>query len=139
MRPSSRRTSRLAGVGPGCVRCGRTTASLGGARKRRGVGVWGFGWTGPYSAHLVVNTELGTATVYQDNGSAVVFYKSGETYAAGLWVEATLVKEGTNYIYMLSDQAKLEFNAEGRLAKETDRNGNSVTLTYNAEKRLEKA
>jgi RHS repeat-associated protein len=93
---------------------------------------FGFGWSGPYSAHLVVNNEAETATVHQNNGAATVFYlnKSTKTYAPGSWVEATLVTEGTSYIFTLPDQTKLEFNSSGQLTKETDRNGNAITLTY---------
>jgi RHS repeat-associated protein len=101
-------------------------------------GPWGFGWTGPYDANLALNSKEGTATVHQENGSAVEFYKSGETYTQGGWDEARLTKEGTNYIYTLPDQTKLEFNSEGRLTKETERNGNSNTFTYNESHQLEK-
>lgn len=98
-------------------------------------GPWGFGWTGSYDASLVVSGE--TATVRQDNGSVLVFYKSGTEYTQGGWEEGRLVKEGTAYIYTLPDQTKLEFNSEGKLAKETERRGNSNTLTYK-EGKLEK-
>ncbi len=57
----------------------------------------------------------------------------------GPLVQATLTKEGSSYIYTLPDQRKLEFNKSGQLARELDRNGNAVTLTYNAEKHLESA
>ncbi|MGN6371736.1 MAG: RHS repeat-associated core domain-containing protein [Solirubrobacteraceae bacterium] len=107
-----------------------------------GVGLWGWGWTGPYGTRLVLAiSEVGqqTATVQQQNGSAVTFYKNekGE-YEAGGWVQASFVKEGSNYIYTLPEQAALEFNSEGELVKETDRNGNSTTLVYNGSKQLEK-
>jgi RHS repeat-associated protein len=98
-------------------------------------GPWGFGWTGSYDASLMVSGE--TATVRQDNGSAVVFYKSGSEYTQGGWDESRLVTEGTNYIYTLPDQTKLEFDSEGRLTKETELRGNSNTLTYK-EGKLEK-
>ena len=55
--------------------------------------------------------------------------EAGE-YPQGGWVQARLVKEGCKYIYSLPDQTKLEFNSEGQLVKETERNGNSNTLTY---------
>jgi YD repeat-containing protein len=71
-------------------------------------------------------------------------------YTAAAWVEAMLKKEGTNYIYTLPDQTKLEFNSEkecsmpnckskGHLLKETDRNGNAITFAYNSANRLETA
>ncbi len=99
-------------------------------------GPWGFGWKGPYEVSLVVSGE--TATVHQENGSVVVFYKSGSEYTQGGWVQARLVKEGTNYIYTLPNQTKFEFNSEGRLVKETERRGNSNTFTYNVSHQLEK-
>ncbi len=98
-------------------------------------GLWGYGWTGPYGASLTLSGE--EATVHEANGGAIVFYKSGEAWTQGGWVEARLVKEGSNYIYTLPTQAKLEFNSSGQLVKETDRNGNANTLTYK-EGKLEK-
>jgi RHS repeat-associated protein len=101
---------------------------------------FGYGWTGPYSAHLVVNKAAETATAHQDNGSTVVFKLTGGKYAPESWVESTLVEEtGPKYIFTLPNQTKLEFNNSGQLTKETDRNGNAVTLTYNGKGQLEKA
>lgn len=110
------------------------------AVKQATAGPFGFGWTGSYSAHLELKEEGKEATVYQDDGSTVMFTRSGEAWSAatGL-VEAGLVDEGSGYIYTLPDQTKLEFNSEGRLTKETDRNGNAITLSYNGEKELEAA
>lgn len=93
-------------------------------------GAFGFGWTGPYSAHLVLNETAKTATVYQDNGSDVVFYLNAGVYAPAPWMQSKLVKEGTNYIYTLPDQSKLEFNSSGQLIKESDRHKNALTFTY---------
>jgi RHS repeat-associated protein len=125
----------VGGRGPG-LRIVRSYSALAAAEAGES-GAWGFGWSGPYSAHLVVNEKAATATVYQDNASTVIFYKSGETYTQGGWTEARLVKEGTSYVYTLPDQSKLEFNSEGKLVKETERDGNSNTLTYK-EGKLEK-
>ncbi len=118
-------------------------------------GPFGYGWTGTGSAHLTFPTpcwrqgqpgfegafcEQRGVDVYEDNGSSVYFEgKPGGPYTASTpLLQATLVKEGTSYIYTLPNQTKLEFNSEGKLVKETDRNGNAVTLAYNAEtKRLE--
>ncbi len=123
------------GRGPG-LRVVRSYSALAAAAATES-GPWGFGWSGPYSAHLVVNETEKTATVYQDNASTAIFYKSGEAYTQGGWTQARLVKEGTGYIYTLPDQSKLEFNSEGKLTKETERDGNSNTLTYK-EGKLEK-
>jgi RHS repeat-associated protein len=129
----------VGGRGPG-LRVVRSYNSLAAVEEKE-AGSFGYGWTGSYSAHLEVNTVLETATVVQDNGSSVgfIFNSTTKEYSAAKWVQATLKKEGTNYIYTLPDQTKLEFNGEGRLTKEIDRNGNAITLAYNVEKRLETA
>jgi RHS repeat-associated protein len=108
-------------------------------------GPFGYGWTGPYSAHLVLTEScescIETATVDQNNGSTTSFTKNpGEQWQpVAPLVQAKLTEEGTGYVYTLPNQAKLEFNSEGRLTKETDRNGNSISLAYNTEKQLEAA
>jgi RHS repeat-associated protein len=108
------------------------------AVKQATAGTFGYGWTGPYSAHLELKNEGTEATVHQDNGSTVTFVNSAAGWNPPLGlVEATLTDEGSGYVYTLPNQTKLEFNSEGRLTKETDRNGNAITFAYNAEKQLE--
>ena len=129
------------GAGLNIVRSYDAQASAAAQAEGKGVGRWGWGWTGPYESRLVFGTsEVGqeTATVEQQNGSGIVFYKeeSGE-YTQGGWVQARLVKEGSTYIYTLPTQTKLEFDSEGKLVKETERDGNATTLTYNGSKQLE--
>ncbi len=127
----------IGGRGPGLVMTRSYNALL--AAEAKEAGAFGYGWTGPYSAHLTIEEAAGTATVHQNNGAAVVFHSSGGKYVPGSWVEATLVKSGLVYVYTLPNQTKLEFNATGQLTKEVDREGNAITLAYNAEKRLETA
>jgi RHS repeat-associated protein len=101
-------------------------------------GPFGYGWTGSYSAHLVVNSELGEATVYQDDGSTVGFAAQGSGWVArGKLVQAKLAQEGSGYLYTLPDQTKLRFNSAGELTSETDRNGNALTMTRGTGGRLE--
>jgi RHS repeat-associated protein len=105
-------------------------------------GPFGYGWTGPYNAHItfVKSCELctETVTVYQDNGSTVQFKGSpNPTYVAPPWVQATLVKSGSNYVYTLPDQSKLTFNSAGLVTAEADRNGNAITMSRSSEGRLE--
>jgi RHS repeat-associated protein len=116
--------------------------------ERKEHGTFGYGWTGSYSAHIVFGTvcrgemctPVETAQVSQNNGSTVLFEYSHEAWVpVGPLVQATLIKEGSSYIYTLPDQSKLEFNGSGQLIKELDRNGNAITLTYNAGKHLESA
>lgn len=90
-------------------------------------GVWGYGWSGPYSAHLEFG-EAGAVTVVQENGAGAVFSLIEGKYTPGAWVQATLVKEGENYVFTLPSQEKLKFNSEGWLTEQKDRNGNALTV-----------
>jgi RHS repeat-associated protein len=127
----------VGGRGPG-LRVTRTYNSQ--LAEKAEASPFGYGWNGPYSARLVVNSKAETATVHQGNGSAVVFKLKSKVYTPEAWVQATLVEEaGPVYVFTLPDQTKLEFNSSGQLTKETDRNGNAITLSYNGEKQLEKA
>jgi RHS repeat-associated protein len=94
-------------------------------------GPWGYGWSGPYSSHLDFGEE-GAITVVQENGAAAAFLLEEGEYVPGPWVQATLVKEGENYVFTLPDQEKLRFDSEGRLTEQEDRNGNSLSMTYEA-------
>jgi RHS repeat-associated protein len=101
-------------------------------------GPFGYGWTGPYGAELEINEEAQTAIVREETGRIVPFAKSGEGYVPEApLVQATLVKEGTGYVYTLPSQTTLDFNSKGQLTKEVDRDGNAVNLSYNAEGLLE--
>ena len=125
----------IGGRGPG-LRIVRTYDAFNAAEASE-AGPWGYGWSGPYDASLKVSGEK--VIIHQEDGTAIEFYKSGSSYTEGGWDQARLVKEtGGNYVYTLPEQSKLEFNSEGELVKETERNGNSNTLTYNGSKELEK-
>lgn len=124
----------IGGRGPG-LRVARTYDSLAAARASVS-GPWGYGWVGAYDATLEVNGTK--ATVHQEGGAAATFYEVSGKYTEGGWDQARLEKSGSSYIYTLPDQSKLEFNSFGELVKETERDGNSDTLTYNGSKQLER-
>lgn len=88
---------------------------------------WGYGWSGPYSSHLKFEEE-GAITVVQENGAGAVFNLVEGKYTPGAWIQATLVKEGENYVFTLPNQEKLKFNSEGYLIEQKDRNGNALTI-----------
>jgi RHS repeat-associated protein len=124
----------IGGRGPG-LRIVRTYDAFNAADATES-GVWGYGWAGPYDTSLTFSGEK--ALVHEEDGSVIEFFKSGSEYTQGGWDQARLVKEGSNYVYTLPEQRKLEFNSAGQLVKETERDGNSNTLTYNGSKELEK-
>jgi RHS repeat-associated protein len=115
------------------------------ASKQAAHGPFGFGWTGSYGAHLVetaegIDTFVTFATVYQSNGSAVVFEHNGpesKYYPVNPLTQGTLVYESGTYIYTLPNQTKQDFNSKGRLLSETGRDGNTTTMKYNSEGQLE--
>ncbi|MGO9922342.1 MAG: SMP-30/gluconolactonase/LRE family protein, partial [Isosphaeraceae bacterium] len=122
----------VGGRGPGLnlTRTYNSQLAAAQAHSKSKPGPFGYGWTGSYSANLMLGG--GMAIVRQDNGSTVPFLEEkGGTYVPlSPLVEAKLAKEGSGYIYTLPDQTKLAFNSAGLLTSETDRNGNAVTVSY---------
>ncbi len=100
------------------------------ASEAKEAGPWGYGWSGPYSSHLEFNKESGAVTVVQENGATAFFALEGGNYVPSAWIQATLVKSGTEYVFTLPDQEKLRFNSEGKLIEQADRNGNAIYIEY---------
>jgi RHS repeat-associated protein len=98
------------------------------AVEAKAAGAWGYGWSGPYSSHLEIGSEA--VTVVEENGATATFSLIGGKYVPGAWIQATLAKEGTNYLFTLPNQEVLKFNSEGKLTEQKDRNGNALSLTY---------
>jgi RHS repeat-associated protein len=97
-------------------------------------GAFGYGWTGSFSDHLVVNKTSKVTTLYQANGSTVPFTEEGGgSFKAPVWTQDTLSgTEGAGYTLTLANQIKYKFaGSSGRLESVTDRDGNATTLTYN--------
>jgi RHS repeat-associated protein len=97
------------------------------AAEAKSAGPFGYGWSGPYGSHLEFNKESGAVTVVQENGATATFNLESGKYVPGSWIQATLVKEGENYVFTLPTQEKLKFNSEGSLTEQKDRNGNAIT------------
>jgi RHS repeat-associated protein len=95
-------------------------------------GPFGYGWTGPYSAHLVIDGQTGAVAVHQDNGAVTLFaIAEGAYWPVAPLVQARLVKEENgDYVYTPPGHGKLTFNGAGVLVGEADRNGNAVALSY---------
>ncbi|MCW3003554.1 MAG: Rhs family protein, partial [Conexibacter sp.] len=108
------------------------------AEQQSARGTFGYGWTGTYDDHLVIDTVQRHATVFQADGSQVQFLLADDgTISAPAWVQATLVKHGDGtYTYTLPSQQAFTFASGGRLTSEADRNGNALTMTYDGGGRL---
>ncbi|TML00326.1 MAG: RHS repeat protein [Actinobacteria bacterium] len=126
----------VGGLGPGLSLTRTYNAQL--AAEQTSPGIFGYGWTGSYTAHLTLSEGGTIANVYQDDGSVARFQLSGETWnPIDPLDQARLTKEASNYAFTLPNQTVLHFNSSGVLTSETDRNGNSLTMTYSGEGRLE--
>ncbi len=94
-------------------------------------GPLGFGWSGPYSMHLIF---YGPAVlVVQENGSMAAFLPDG---AGGLMPAAprtiaSLTQNGDgSYTFVRQQQDTFTFDASGRLLSEQDLNGYVTSLHY---------
>jgi RHS repeat-associated protein len=132
---------QVGGRGPGLILRRTYNSQL--AATQTEPGAFGYGWTGPYSAHIVFGTTCEgcitkTATVYANNGGTTYFeYIGSQWVPAAALIQAQLTDEGTGYVYTFPDQTKLSFESAGRLISETDRDGDTVTMNRNSEGRLE--
>ncbi|HTA05912.1 MAG TPA: RHS repeat-associated core domain-containing protein [Solirubrobacteraceae bacterium] len=108
------------------------------ARSEGSPGPFGFGWSGSFSAHMQISEETDVATVVQDDASTVRFAPSeGGWVPLSRLVQATLAKEGSEYLYTLPSRTVLRFDGSGQLLSETDRSGNALTMTRGGGGRLE--
>lgn len=113
------------------------------------LGNMGYGWSNNYDMSIVKGkSEPSTATlnsasevvIYQENGSTTVFTKLPDgTYTAPQKVLATLVLNSQNntLIFERNNGFKFIFDAiSGKLISISDRNNNSLSLTYSANNKL---
>ncbi|HST56708.1 MAG TPA: DUF6531 domain-containing protein [Solirubrobacteraceae bacterium] len=122
------------GLGLGLTRTYNSQA----AARASAPGPFGYGWSSSFSDRLVVDQDEQQVTLQEANGSAVSFASDGDGgFSAPAWVQATLT--GTplgGYLLTQPDQTVLEFDPNGSLLNETDRNGNTTTLGYDGSGQL---
>lgn len=95
-------------------------------------GIFGYGWTSPYEAHLTTNSD-GSVTVTEADGSGVTATAVGSGYSIPAWADSTLTHNGDGTWTFVRQQTTTDtFDSSGRLTSITDRNGYSTTLVYNA-------
>lgn len=97
-------------------------------------GRFGYGWTDSYAASVTFDAASGDATVHQENGAQVGFAPDGAgNYAPDKGVLATLTSnsDGTYTFARNGSPESLTFSTSGQLVSEQDRDGDSLTLSYN--------
>jgi YD repeat-containing protein len=101
-------------------------------------GAFGYGWTGSFSDHLVIEGGGEKATLLGGDGKTTSFTKvSGTIYAGPAWSQNTLSgSPEAGYTLICADQTELVFSGSGRLESVEDRNGNETTLSYDEAGRL---
>jgi RHS repeat-associated protein len=95
-------------------------------------GPFGYGWSGPYTAHVEVNATAKMATVITNSGTNFVFDEIEGRWipAAGSGVRSTLRQEGEDLLFTEADRPVLRFGTEGKLLSIADRNGNTITMHW---------
>jgi RHS repeat-associated protein len=126
----SSRDLRITGLGP-AIELVRTYNS----RDMR-KGPFGNGWVYSYDQRIVETTdEVNVYAIYSNpDGKRDVFTKLPDgSYQPPPQVRASLVKN-SDHTYILKENTGLvrRFDQDGRLITITDRNGNSLSLTYDA-------
>lgn len=99
-------------------------------------GPLGRGWTHNYSMRLITAT-VGVsqiATLVAPHGARLRFTQNGNgSFSAGPGVRASLIRQADgHYTVTRGDQAIYTFDAAGRLVSLADKNGNTTTLSYTA-------
>lgn len=101
-------------------------------------GMFGYGWTSSFEAHLFIDTADGTAVVDQPDGSTADFTTdSGGNFVPAQGVESSLQSiSGGGYRYTLPNQEIYDFDSSGNLTDETNRAGLTTSLGYNSQGQL---
>lgn len=95
-------------------------------------GPFGWGWTYNYGLSATTDATTGKVTILQEDGSRVAFNLSGGVYSTTApRFDATLVKNGTTYVYKRRGNTIFTFDtATGRLSSESDLAGSIASTPY---------
>lgn len=67
------------------------------------------GWTSSYESHIAVNSQAGTLTVYDEDGTQYPYTQSGSSWVAPPGQHATLSFDGCSYVWQKKDGSELKF------------------------------
>lgn len=102
--------------------------------------VFGRSWTFNYNVYLVERPNGMGVDIKREDGKVDFFDSRGDgTFNSPRWVHDRLTKnqDGTYQLEIKRTKLRQLFNTQGKLSRITDRNGNSVTLQYDAGNRLQ--
>jgi len=90
------------------------------------------GWTSSYNIYLRQADPQGDLVLHAGDGQQVVFPKQSDgTFLGGSGVRDALVKNGDGtYTVTRQDLVKYQFDANGNVISEKDRNGEGLTFSY---------
>ena len=89
----------------------------------------GHRWT--HSYNLLLSTSNGAATIVFGDGHSETYTNSAGVYFAEAGIYNVLTTNvGGGFILTTKEQMKYNFNSQGRLASIVDKNGNTLSLTY---------
>lgn len=102
---------------------------------RATLGPFGYGWTHSYNMALTFLT--GAIQLRDAEGKNVLFPKKATSgYDDNRRFHLTLAVVTGGYRVTAKDQTKYNFNSSGKLTSIVDRNGNTLTMAYDASNRL---
>jgi RHS repeat-associated protein len=115
------------GVGLNVTRTYSSQAAAAGVKS-----IFGYGWSGSFTDHLVLEPALHLALLATASGATVPFAESGGSFTAPASSQDKLSGSAeAGYTLTLPNQARYKFSgSSGRLEKITDRDGNETTLSY---------
>jgi RHS repeat-associated protein len=100
------------------------------------VGRLGPGWTDSYAALLALQPN-GDVLLHGDEGQQVYYTKQADgSFVGAAGALSTLSANAGGYKLLRHDQVSYQFNANGVLVSELDRNGQGLTFAYDGSGRL---
>ncbi len=101
-------------------------------------GPLGYGWTSNLFMSLSQPGGTGPVTITQEGGAQVVFDQDGSGYTPAVPRDIATLTQNANGTWTFTRQAQdaYTFSSSGQLIGETDRNGYTTSLAYNASGQL---
>jgi YD repeat-containing protein len=94
-------------------------------------GPFGANWTHSYNV-ILTGTSAGVITIRWGDGHGETFTPSGNGYTNQPGVFSTLVRNAdSTFLLTQKNQTKYAFSSAGKLTSIRDRNGNTISCTYN--------